>query len=349
MEDLTPIYLTMSHEIMLSEMDLFKKIQFQGSIENSQIIQFRPISSINDATTIEFDIPIASDEYLDLQNIFICIKGKVVKQDNTNYLAAEDDRYGLINYAVNTIFDQLAIYLNGTLVSQSSKTHHYMSMIQALTEYNVMDAIKSLAPGGFARSYEDDNFDHSAIHPVLFNIVRRSKNFTLFGKLHGDIFKIDRLMMNGITLHLALSRAPNTFVLRGSEAIAAVPAVGDVPAVAAQPAAEPKLDLRDCCIFARKVKPSPNLLTAHAKVLHNNKAIYPFKRTNIKVLNLPANQNAFTLDNIYMNQMPCKLILGLVSNDAFSGSYTTNPFEFKNNNLSFLAVYLNGEMFPKTP
>ena len=165
-------------------MDLLKKIQFQGSIENSQIIQFRPISSINDATTIEFDIPIASDEYLNLQNIFICIKGKVVKQDNTNYLAADDDRYGLINYAVNTIFDQLAIYLNGTLVSQSSKTHHYMSMIQALTEYNVMDAIKSLAPGGFARSYEDDNFDHRSIHPVLFNIVRRSKNFTLFWKLH---------------------------------------------------------------------------------------------------------------------------------------------------------------------
>ena len=309
----------MSHEIMLSEMDLFKKIQFQGSIESSQIVQFRPISTITDASTIEFDIPIASDEYLDLQNIFICIKGRIVKQDNTNYFAIDDNRYSLINYAVNSIFDQLAIYLNGTLVSQSSKTHHYMAIIQALLEYNIMDAFKSLASGGFARSYGDDNYDHSEIDPVLFSIVRRSKNFTLYGKLHGDIFKIDRMMLNGITLHLALSRAPNQFVLRGSPAVAAVPAVGGAPAVAALEAVEPKLDLRDCCIFARKVKPYPNSLTAHVTDLHNNKAIYPFKRTNIKVLNLPANQSAFTLDNIYMNQMPCKLILGLVSNNALRG------------------------------
>jgi hypothetical protein len=50
-----------------------------------------------------------------------------------------------------------------------------------------------------------------------------------------------------------------------------------------------------------------------------------------------------------MGQLPCKLIFGLVSNDAFSGSYTSNPLAFKNHDLNFVAIHLNGELLPKTP
>src|ERR1700744_5469754 len=124
----------MSHEVMLSEMDLFKKVNFQASIENSYFIQYRPIASITDSSTIEFEIPISPDEYLDLSNVYISIKCKAVKDDNTDFAADSDDRFSIINYACNTIFDQLSVYLNGTLVSQASKTHHYMAMIQVLTD-----------------------------------------------------------------------------------------------------------------------------------------------------------------------------------------------------------------------
>ena len=203
----------MSHEIMLSELDLFKKVQFQGSIDNSQFIQYRPISTINETSSIEFDIPIAGNEYLDPQNVYIIIKGKAVKSaDNTDYAAADDNQYSIINYAVNTIFDQLSVYMNGTLVSQSSKTHHYMSYIQALTESSANEADAFLKGGGFISSFDDPDFDHNAVSTALHSIVTQSKIFTLFGKCHGDIFKLDRLILNGITLHLAFSGAPNAFI-----------------------------------------------------------------------------------------------------------------------------------------
>ena len=80
----------MAQEVLKSELDLFKKVSFQGSIENSQLIQYRPSSALNASTTIEFDIPISSDEYLDLQNVYLWVKGTVTKADGTNFLAAQN-------------------------------------------------------------------------------------------------------------------------------------------------------------------------------------------------------------------------------------------------------------------
>ena len=332
----------MSQEILLSELDLFKKIQFQGSIESSQFVQYRPISTI-DGSTIEFDINVAADEYMDMQNVFIFLKGRATKQDGTDYVAADDNNYSLINYGVNTIFDQCSVYLNGTMISQSSKTYSYLSYLQALTETDFSKADTELKAGGFVSSYGNAAFNHGAINSNLFNIVSRSKTFTLYGRCHADIFKCDRLMLNGINMRIIFSRAPDKFVFKAQGAIAAV---GAAPAV---PAYEPKLNLTESILYVRKARPNPNLLTAHAKILMQSKAIYPLKRTQMKILNMPANQNSYVFDNVFMSQMPCKMILGIINNDAFNGTYTTNPFYFQNYDLSFLAVYINGEMFPKTP
>src|SRR5882757_10621375 len=116
----------MAQEIMKSELDLFKKLTFQGSIENSQFVQYRPVSSLSESSTIEFDIPISPEEYLDLQNVYLWIKGRLVEQNDTVYVAANDNNYSMINYGLNTIFNQLDVTLGGTLVSQSSNTYHYL-------------------------------------------------------------------------------------------------------------------------------------------------------------------------------------------------------------------------------
>ena len=333
----------MAQEIMKSELDLFKKVSFQGSIENSQLIQYRPISSLAASQTIEFDIPVSPEEYLDLQNIYLWIKGNVVQLDGTDFPAAQDNRYSLINYALNTIFDQLEVTLGGTLVSQSSKTYHYLSYIEALTQNSSDASFTFMKSAGFISPFNEDQFDFDAIWADLHSYVTRSKNFSLYGRLHGAIFNSDRLLLNGVPLHLTFSRASPAFYAMGSAAQAAV-----APAPAIE-AAEPILNLAEVSLFVRKVKLSPNLLNAHARALQISKAIYPIKRSIIKVINLPAAQSTFVLDNVYMGQMPCRLIIGFVTNNEFSGSYTTNPLKFGHHDLTYLAVHINGEMFPKTP
>src|SRR5882757_6373729 len=149
----------MAQEIMKSELDLFKKPTFQGSIENSQFIQYRPVSSLSESSTIEFDIPISPEEYLDLQNVYLWIKGKVVQQNGTDFPAAQDDRYSLINYALNTIFDQVDVTLAGTLVSQPSNAYQYLSYIEALTQ-NTTNATKTyMKSAGFVTAFGTADYD----------------------------------------------------------------------------------------------------------------------------------------------------------------------------------------------
>ena len=212
-------------------------------------------------------------------------------------------------------------------------------MIEALTQSEVNTGNTSLVPSGFFSTFKVTGYNPEAIATQLSDIGKGSKIFTLYGKPHGSIFKSDRLLLNGITMHLSFTRAPDVFCLMGTAASSAT----------ANDAVEPKLDLRNMSVFVRKVRLTPNLLNAHALALQRSKAIYPIKRSLVKVFNLPTNQSGFVFDNVFMGQMPCKIIFGLVNNNAYSGSYLLNPFKFNHNNLTFVALHLNGEMLPKSP
>jgi hypothetical protein len=75
----------MAKEVLKSECDIFEKTYFQNSIESSQFIQYRPIASLSDATTIEFNVPASSEYYIDLENIQLWLSGKITQQDGSDY------------------------------------------------------------------------------------------------------------------------------------------------------------------------------------------------------------------------------------------------------------------------
>lgn len=335
----------MSHEILKSELDLFKPLQFQGSIENSDLIQYRPVSSITNARNIEFEIHTASDEYLDLQQVFLCISAKLEKPDGTDFTAVQDDRYSLVNNGLHSIFDQVAIYLNGTLINQSAKVHPYISYIEALTQNTKLSQQTHLASAGFIPPKYDEGVSVDSVSADLARYTNTSKTFELYGRMRSGLFNSDRLLLNGTTMHLIFYRSSDKFCTMGSAARAAN-AAANVTALAE---AKPILNMKEMSIFARKVKLNPNLLNAHAKALMSSKALYPIKRSVIKVINIQQGQNSFVLENIVMGQMPSFMVLGLVDDNAYDGGYTKNPFAFTNSNLNFLSAYINGVAYPKTP
>ena len=324
-------------EVLKSELDIFQQISYQQSINHSMSIQYRPTSALSESSTIEFDIPISNDEYLDLQHVYLSIKGKLVKQDGTDYANTGNQDYSLINYGLNTIFDQLSVYLGSTMISQASNTYHYLSFIEALINVDEIQSKTIMKSSGFVDYMETQITNFDAVDARLAANVSKSKIFTLYGKMHGSLFSCDKLLLSGLNIRLVFNRAPPSFYCMGKEK------------AGSDPAFEPKLNLIDISIYARKVKVNQEILEAHNEAIKLGRAIYPIKRGIIKVLNLPAGQSTFYLDNVFLGQLPCFMVLGIVSNDAFSGKYTTNPFAFKSHKLNFLCVNINGESWPKSP
>ena len=60
--------------------------------------------------------------------------------------------------------------------------------------------------------------------------------------------------------------------------------------------------------------------------------------------NLSANQ-----ENLFLGQLPKRIVIGLVENVAFSGVPSKNPFKFDHFNADFLALYLDGSQVPCKP
>lgn len=327
-----------TEEVLKSELDLFRKVYFQKSIEHSAIIQYRPTTALTESSTVEFVIKIGPDDYLDPQNIFLSVTGKLVHPDGTPFPESEDNRFSLVDYGLNTIWDLQSIYINNNLINQASNIYGYLAYIEGLQETSEDKLSTILEAAGFYSRFENTNpVDFDKISTNYAKNFNRSRKFKFYGKLHGLIFNSDKLLLNGLEMRLIFNKAPDNFCCLGTAAEATVKAT------------EPKLKILDVSLFVRKVQISKSVLAAHERALQTSRALYPIKRSLIKVFNLPKDQSVFYIDNITTGQMPSKLIAGIVTNNAFMGTNSLNPFKFGNNNLIFLVAKINNESFPRNP
>ena len=104
-----------------------------------------------------------------------------------------------------------------------------------------------------------------------------------------------------------------------------------------------KIKINDCKLYVRKVKLTPSIFVAHAKALEHGNAKYPIHRVVCKTFTVPTGNLNCTQENLFTGQLPTRLVLGCVDNDAFNGNYKKNPFNFKHYNMTQLKVYLDGQ------
>ena len=52
---------------------------------------------------------------------------------------------------------------------------------------------------------------------------------------------------------------------------------------------------------------------------------------------------------MFLGQVPSRLVLGIVDNDAFNGTYAKNPYNFKHYRLTQLTLQLDGQEQPVKP
>ena len=126
----------MSKEILKSELNLFMKSYYQNSEQDCFFTPFHPISAITSTNNLEFFIPGNSEYFIDPENIFLWLECQLVKQDDSSYAAAQNNRYSLINYSLNTMWSQVECSLNNTIITQSTNTFPYTSYINMLTKYD---------------------------------------------------------------------------------------------------------------------------------------------------------------------------------------------------------------------
>jgi len=317
-----------------SELDIFSVPPTQTSIDSSCVTEYYPVAAIQDGGPIEFTVPGSSDDYLDLANTYLHLSVKILKNDGTRI--GDDAKVGPVNLLLHTLFSQVDVSLGDKLVSNSSATYPYRAYFETLLNYGKAAKEAQLTAAGWYKDTSGamDNLD-MATNTGLFNRVRiasRSKTIDLVGRLHCDVFFQEKLMLNNVGIRVKLSRNKDSVVL-----------MADDDGVTYQ------VNIIKAVLHVRKVRVAPVVALAHAKALEHANAKYPINKVECKVFSVSAGKLEVSQENVFMGQIPSRVVVGLVDHDAYNGDFKKNPFNFKNYKLTKISLQLDAKDQPVEP
>ena len=261
-----------------------------------------------DSDSIEFNVTGSSAHYLDLAHSMINVKAKIVNEDGTDL--SDDAQVGPVNVFLHSLFSEVDITLNDRLVSSATNNYAYRVIIESLLSFGDSAKKSQLTSALF---FKDTAGRMNQNNPVAegannegikqrYQFTKGSQVVDLFGPIHSDIFFQDRLLLNGVSLKLKFHRSKNAFCLL-------TPLQTD----------KYKVQIMDATFYVRKVSLSPSIALTHAKMLDTTTAKYPLRR----VENL-----SFTRENLFLGQIPKRIVIGIVGNRAYNGDYRQNHLQF---------------------
>jgi len=85
------------------------------------------------------------------------------------------------------------------------------------------------------------------------------------------------------------------------------------------------------------------------KVLQHGTAKYPLRCVEVKTFTIPQGNRSISKENLFLGQLPTRLVVDVVNNYAYNGVAVKSPFNFQHNNINFISIYRDGVQIPRKP
>lgn len=316
-----------------SELDLFGKRPIQTDIEDINYVYYYPLISPsgNDAP-IEFYVPGNMLYYLDLSDTSLGVKVKVTKEDGTNL--AEADSVAPANNWLHTLFSDITLVMNDTTIEGGSHLYPYKAYLTNLLLYGHQAKKMQLQTSGWAKD-QSGHFNDAVNTGFVTrkSWIRESNVHTLEGPLLLDMFMQNKLLLNQVDLRLRLTRTAPKFNLIS---------LGN-------PTVNAKVNIDSVYLKMKQVQVAPDRARQIETGLALQNAIYPIQRTEMYTYTIPQGIRSHVRENLFHNRRPKLLILGMVTNEDFNGTYGRNPFRFPHLGLNYIGLYIDGKPIPQIP
>ena len=326
----------MACECTNTGLDIFTVPPVQTSVEHGCWVEYHPQAPVTDGSPVEFSINGDSEHYLDLANTFIHVQAKVLNADNSA-LKDKEDQVIPVNLFLHSLFSEVDISLNGTLVSASTNTYPFRAYLETVLNYGKDAKESQLNLAGYYNEggphFGVDEDDENAGYQARVNSIANSRLVDMVGRVHADIFTQGKFLLSGVDLRTRFVRSKDSFALMAK-------------AAAGKELSKYKIKMEHMSMFVRKAKLNPSIVLAHAKALQISSAKYPIQRVVTRIYSIGANVMNFVKDSLFLSQKPQRLVIGFIESKAFNGDYGKNPFEFKHFNINSLALYSDGHQIP---
>jgi hypothetical protein len=312
---------------------LFHPPPTETGIVNTNWVQIRPSSQITSGGVIDFTVPGNTLQYINLYKTSLYVKVQVFKKDGTKLTAS--DNAAPSNLLLHSLWSQIDVNIQQKSVSSGISTRYpYKAILDVILGMNKTEWDST---GPCMMYYRDSsvNMDSkipadSPVNTGLFNRNARtklSKTVEMEGPLYHDIFQQERLLLNGLQMSIKLYPSSDAFRLMSDSQ-------------------DYKVEIKDAVLKVCYVKVSPGILLGHTEALKIGPARYFFDESVIKTYAIATGQFSITVDDLFQGDVPKSLVITLVSSEALNGSFSKNPYNFKNYNVNFCAFYIDGQSCP---
>jgi hypothetical protein len=334
----------------------FQKQQYITSIEYQRDVIHPPRGGELPASDqlVEFVIPKSPKDFIDFEHSELCVGVKLVKSDGTPFKmerkkvtvdgeeVIQDDPHHVdnelaapIDLLFHTMWKSVDVDVEHTTVSSCGNNYAHKALIDVLigTSKNQKKDLLEESVGYFGDS---ENFESS--HPfggptgdvsttnsglrARYEWSKDGTEIEMRGPLLTDIWCQDILMLNDTEMSIFLRPQSDEFRL-----------------MTYPKNLRCKLKFTKLHLLLRRVTLKKEVLGGINEGLTVSPAMYPHRKSDIRVYQIPKGSHQKNLDDIWQNQVPAKVIVALVGTTAYNGVRDQNPLWFRHCNVTSAGLY----------
>ena len=297
-----------------------------------------PIATLQQSAPIEFLIRGSPDLYIDLNNSKLEVKCKITMPDGTNVTGSP---VGPVNLTMHSLFQSVDMEINGKSVTDPNQLYSYRAFFETLLTYDESVLGTRALDQGWERDTPGKVDDCDTAGPNL-GLKNRAVRFadsateTFIGPLHLDLWNQEKDIPANLDIKIRLIPHASKWVL-----------LNKLGNGVTQP--DYKMVITNARLLVHINQLTPEMVLAHQKMLQKTNMRLDHTRVVMKQLHIPSGVNSIQFDNVFMGQIPDRITLGLVRDDAVTGSWTLNPYNFEHYDLNFIVITVNGVAVPAIP
>ena len=313
-----------------SAIDFFTIPPTNTSVSSSS---WREILPLNPITDVPYRFRIhSSNNYLDLSKTYLLVEARIKKFNATNNVWVDivnADNVAPINFIGQTFIRNVKVSLGGRELQDSNGLYMYKAYIDGELSLPESSKTSYLSASGY---YLDDDDQEGPGNESFINrkrIFATSRTTQFISKLDVDIFNQPNYMVSNIEIELEIMPNDTNFCIL------------ELPITTTQY----KFEIISLRLYVKSLELMPSLAYKILQKLKKTPAKYAIRRSSTKAHYISKNRTEFTT-MLWSDQVPRRVILGLVENSAYIGTKDKSPFKFMPFNTREITVFVNGRSYP---
>jgi hypothetical protein len=276
----------------------------------------------------------SSDNYIDLSKCYLFTEFRIRKKllgASIDLIA--DDNVAPIQMIGQTFMKNLKISIMGREIFNSNQLMPYKTYLSHEISHSPNSKRSHLNAAGYYWENQADSLEKNDGFEARKKAFALSKKVQCISKIDSDLFNQPLFLINELEMDIEILPHESKFLL-------IAPLVNG-----AEQTTQYELEVTDCRLYIKKVALMDGLVLDIARKIDDRPARYACRKSMLKSFFIGSGRHEYTT-NLFMDQIPRRIIIGLVSEPDYTGKFSRSPFNFQHFDVREISIIANGRNYP---